>query len=358
MSRPVLYVAVTAHGFGHAVRSASIVAEVIRLNPEILPIMVTTSPRWLLESYIDGEFIHRPRGYDVGVIQADSIRMDKEATGEKWRLIRGKQNPIVAGEVDFIRTNRVGLVLADIPPLATVIARAAGVPCWMVGNFGWDFIYEDWGTQFQELTAWIRQCYGYCDRLFKLPLAESMSSFPVITEAGLTGGNPRFTPEDMRAKFPIKAPPEKTVLLTFGGLGLQAIPYENIKKFPDWQFITFDTNAPDLPNLIKVSGISYRPVDFMPLCGRIISKPGYSTFAEALRLDIPIVSLIREGFAESPILLSGIEQYSHHQIIDTETFFNRDWQFLHRPLQPSRSFLKLPKNGSEFIAKAIVDFFS
>ncbi|NJN75827.1 MAG: hypothetical protein HC796_05945, partial [Synechococcaceae cyanobacterium RL_1_2] len=34
-----------------------------------------------------------------------------------------------------------------------------------------------------------------------------------------------------------------------------------------------------------------------------MSKPGYSTFAEALMLDLPIVSVTRSDFAEGPILL-------------------------------------------------------
>ncbi len=358
MSRPVLYVAVTNHGFGHAVRSASIVSQVIKLNPEILPILVTSAPRWLLDSYIDGDFVHRQRGYDVGVIQADSIQMDKQATLEKWREIRAKKNSIIASEVDFIRTNRVGLVLADIPPLATKIAKSADVPCWMVGNFGWDFIYENWGEDFAELTSWIRGCYAECDRLFKLPLCESMSSFTTVTEAGLTGGNPHFSEGEIRDKFGITAPKEKTVLLTFGGLGLQAIPYENIKNFPDWQFITFDGSAPDLANLTKFQNSAYRPVDFLPVCGRVISKPGYSTFSEALRLETPIVSLTREGFAESPILLRGIQEYSQHQIIDGDTFFKSNWEFLYQPLQPPQSSVKLSKNGSESIAQTIVNFFN
>jgi hypothetical protein len=78
------------------------------------------------------------------------------------------------------------------------------------------------------------------------------------------------------------------VLLTFGGLGLQQIPYENLTHFPDWQFITFDSSAPDLPNLVKITDHKYRPVDFMPICGRVVSKPGFSTFAEAVKLGVPI----------------------------------------------------------------------
>jgi len=77
MPQPILYVAITNHGFGHASRTAAIAATVQELCPEALIIMVTAVPRWLLESYLPGDFIHRPWSLDVGVVQSDSIKMDK-----------------------------------------------------------------------------------------------------------------------------------------------------------------------------------------------------------------------------------------------------------------------------------------
>lgn len=356
-SRPVLYVAITNHGFGHAVRAASVAAAIQKLNPEIMLILVTTAPRWLLESYITGDFIVRSRAFDVGVIQRDSVNMDLDATLHKLKEIRQKHSFLIASEIDFIRLNRVGLILADIPPLMAPLAKAAGIPCWMMSNFGWDFIYRPWGGEFVEMADWIEDCFSQCDRLFRLPLHEPMSAFPHITAAGLTGGDPRYSAEELRRIFELNVPPEKTILLTFGGLGLQGIPYDNLKQFPDWKFITFDPTAPDLPNLVKVSGHSYRPVDLMPVCGRVISKPGYSTFSEALRLGVPLVSLMREGFAESPLLIEGIQNYGYHQAIDPGEFFEGDWQFLHQPPLPPRKSESLAKDGSQAIAQAVVDYF-
>ena len=356
MPRPVLYLAITNHGFGHAVRAASVAAAVQQLNPEVLLILVTTAPRWLLESYIPGDFIHRPRAFDIGVVQSDSLKMDKVTTLEKLRYIRAQANALIASEVTFLRQNRVGLILADIPPLAAAIARAARVPCWMMSNFGWDFIYRDWGGEFLELADWIGDCYHQCDRLFRLPLHEPMSAFPTIVDVGLTGGIPHYREATLRSHFSLTAPSEKTVLLTFGGLGLGQIPYGNLAQFPDWQFISFDRHAPDWPNLVKVTEHQYRPVDFMPICGRIISKPGYSTFSEALRLSRPIVSLRRQGFAESPILLAGLQQYAQHQIVTPEAFSQGHWDFLHQPLSPPSSDRSLARDGSETIAQAVVDF--
>ncbi len=358
MSRPVLYLAITNHGFGHAVRAASVAAAVQQLNPEILLILVTTAPRWLLASYIPGDFIHRPRAFDVGAIQSDSLTIDRAMTLDKLRHIRTEANALIASEVTFIRQNRVGLILADIPPLVAAIAHVARVPCWMMSNFGWDFIYRDWGGDFLEIADWIGDCYRQCERLFRLPLHEPMSAFPTLVDVGLTGGVPHYGEAKLRSRFGLTAPPNKTVLITFGGLGLGQIPYDNLAQFPDWQFISFDRSAPDLPNLAKVGEHQYRPVDFMPFCGRVISKPGFSTFSEAMRLGTPIVSLLRQGFAESPLLLAGLQQHSHHQIVTPDAFSQGSWDFLHQPLLPPISDRSLARDGSETIAQAVVDFFS
>lgn len=351
-----IYLAITSHGFGHAVRVATVAEKLQQLRPDIALNVVTVAPEWLLKSYIKGEFVYRQRVFDVGVIQSDSLTMDREATLSKMQSIIARQEQIIAEEVQYIQDNHIGLILADIPALAAPIARAAGIPCWMMSNFGWDFIYRDWGEEFAEIVTWIENYYGQSDRLFRLPLAEPMSAFPHVTDVGLTGSQPQFPPEELRQKFNLTVPEERTILLTFGGLGLQSIPYQNLNQFPDWQFITFDRHAPDLPNLLKVADRTLRPIDFMPICGRVFSKPGYSTFSEALCCDTPIVSLTRDGFAEAQILLDGIQDYSPHQIVSTEEFFTEDWNFLHQPLLNPRKAEPLAKDGATTIAQAISDY--
>ena len=366
MKRPILYVAMTNHGFGHATRTAAVAANIQKLCPQVLLIMVTTAPRWLLESYIEGDFIYRPRAYDLGVVQTDSLKMDKAATLSKLRAIKQDQNSIIASEVNFIRQNQVQMILADIPFLAAEIAYCAGIPCWMNSNFGWDFIYREWGGEFIEIADWIGSCYAKCDRLFRFPFHETMSAFPNITDVGLPGGTPRFEVDELRSKWGINSTVEKTVLLTFGGLGLQQIPYHNLERYPDWQFITFDKSAPDLPNLLQISdkrllGVplserKYRPVDFMPLCSRVISKPGFSTFAEATKLGIPIISVTREGFAESKLLHAGIANYNYHKLITPQTFFQGNWDFLYQELKAPQSSEPIAVDGNERIASAVVNY--
>lgn len=293
----------------------------------------------------------------MGIIQQDSLIMDKPATLEKLREIRSRQQATIASEANFILQNKAGLVLGDIPPLAAPIAKAAGVPGWMMSNFGWDFIYRDWGGEFLEMADWISDCFSQCDRLFRMPFHESMQAFPTVTDVGLTGVAPRFEAAEVLAKFNLTdTPKEKIILVTFGGLGLDRVPYENLTHLSDYQFLCFDNNAPDLPNLIKVDDRFYRPIDLMPICGRLLSKPGYSTFSEACRYEIPVMTVTREGFAESPILLEGIQDYAEHQIWSLDEFFNGDWSNIRQPMNPPRKSEKLPKDGNLTIAQAVVDY--
>jgi hypothetical protein len=356
MPRPTLYIAITNHGFGHATRAASIAATVKAMQPEVDLVLATTAPQWLLDEYLPVEYEYRPVAFDIGIIQPDSLAMDLPATLAKLREIQTRQAEVVAAEAAYLRQRGVNLVLADIPPLATAIAHAADLPCWMVSNFGWDFIYRAFGPEFAGVTDWIGDCFGQCDRLFRLPFHEPMAAFPVVEDVGLTGGTPRYAAEHLRAQWTLISPPERTVLLTFGGLSLQAIPYDRLAQFPDWQFLTFDLDAPALPNLFKVPRQGFRPVDVMPLCGRMISKPGYSTFSEACRLEVPIITITRDDFAEGPILVNGMQDISWHRVISPAEFFQGEWGCMVEPLEPPRTQKAVAKDGNEHIARAIVDY--
>jgi hypothetical protein len=359
MPEPILYLAITNHGFGHATRAAAIAATIQKLNPNLTLILATTTPRSVLEAYLPEDWIHRPRALDVGVIQSDSMTMDLPATLARLHQIQADAKSVIASEANFLKQNRVGLVLADIPPLAAPIAQAAGIPCWMMGNFGWDFIYRAFGSEFDAIADWMADQFRQCDRLFRMPFHEPMSAFSQITDVGLTGSLPRFSPGEIEATFHLTdIPREKRVMITFGGLGLGKIPYKNVQSFPDHQFICFDVNAPEFPNLIRVDDRFYRPIDFMPVIGSLISKPGYSTFSEACRFGVGIISIRRQGFAESPILLAGIQAYAHHQIIELEEFYADDWSFLSQPLQSPQQSEPLDTMGNQAIAQAVIDYFA
>ncbi len=350
-----LYVAVTAHGFGHITRTAAVVQTLLDLDAEVLPIFVTPAPQWLIDKYVSGHYLYRPRRLDIGVIQQDSLGMDLSRTQRDLEDLRLRSDVVIRSEVEFCRLNQVRLVFGDIPPLAVAIAHAAGIPCWMEGNFGWDFIYQDFGMAFEGSVAWIQSLYQHCDRLFQLPFHEPMTVFPHRETIGLTGGDPSLSAIDVRNKIGLD-PNHAVTLLSFGGYGLNAFPYHRVADHPDHTFITLDASAPDLPNLIKLDGKIWRPVDLMPICQEVITKPGYSTLSEAMRIGIPITCITRDGFSEADLLLTGLRDHSFHKVVTADAFFGDDWDFCQQPYQAPLQSDPLPQNGNRVIAEAILNY--
>lgn len=359
MNRPALYAAITNHGFGHATRSAAVLADLQRRCPDLQLIIVTTAPQWLLDKYLESDYIYRPRILDVGAVQSDSFSIDRDATLRSLNQLRERANTLIQEELACIQDHQVSLIYGDIPPMVGYIAEATDLPCWMSSNFGWDLIYQEWGEDFTETVDWVQTGFSKCDRLFRLPFHEPMPAFKQSEAVGLTGGRSRFTEAELREKFQIQTERDRIIMLTFGGYGISNLPYENLSHFPNWQFITFDAAAPThYDNLLKLDGKAIRPVDVMPLCGRLIGKPGYGTIAEAMLHDIPTVLLPRAGFAEAQYLVEGVINYSSHQLLAPEEFETSQWEFLHQPLTPPKLQQKLPKTGNETIVEAIASYFS
>jgi hypothetical protein len=158
---PTLYVAITNHGFGHATRTSAVVAEIQRRCPRYSDHFGDHSPPVVAQNlFASNRCSGVKRALDVGVLQSDSLTMDYGATLAALKTIQMQAAETIAAEAEFLKTAQVDLVLADIPPLAVPLAHAAGVPCWMLSNFGWDFIYRPWGGEFGAIADWISDCFA------------------------------------------------------------------------------------------------------------------------------------------------------------------------------------------------------
>ncbi|WP_338460766.1 hypothetical protein [Synechococcus elongatus] len=124
------------------------------------------------------------------------------------------------------------------------------------------------------------------------------------------------------------------------------------KRFSDWQFLCFDRQAPDLPNLRTILDPLYRPVDFMPSATGCFVKPGYGTFSEAAESKPRSLLLTRAGFAEAELLLQGLQAIAPHAILSPEVCVG-DWSVLKDPPQPPLQALPWQQDGNRQIAEAI-----
>ncbi len=366
-----LYCALTAHGFGHASRSSALLAELSTRIPRLHVAINSGAPTWFFEAMLAPareralaagrrfSYELRRAPLDAGIVQSDSLSMDLNATLAALQDLEVRRPALLAAEAEFIRSLEADFMFADLPALAGDLGELSGIPCYAQGNFGWDFIYDELGAPFRRYADRIRESHARVQRLFHLPFAEPMQSFPVRESVGLTGFAPERNADLVREQ--LQAPDDiPIVLLTFGGMGLARIPYHNLRRFdgrvyPSRVFVTFDADAPELPNLRRVSDLSLRPVDVMAVASAVLSKPGYGSFCEALRADLPYYCIRRDGFAESRILLDDLQRYFRHRIVELSEFFEGDWGFLlEDPLPPSAA-RRPADGGNASIARRLIE---
>ena len=127
-NQPALACYISAHGYGHGVRATDIIRAFHRIAPSVPIIIVSDLPRPFLESRLSGvPAAIRPGSFDLGMVQLDSIRVDVDATLAKAIELHANWETLVATECAFLRANRAGLVLADIPGIPLEAAARAGI---------------------------------------------------------------------------------------------------------------------------------------------------------------------------------------------------------------------------------------
>jgi hypothetical protein len=90
----------------------------------------------------------------------------------------------------------------------------------------------------------------------------------------------------------------------------------------------------------------------MPLCSRLITKPGYSSFAEAFSQALGIHLVRRSGFAEAPVLEAALQRHGRHRLLEPIAFETGAWE-LDLPLRPPQQG-SLPTDGSARAAEALI----
>ncbi|MFM8936173.1 MAG: hypothetical protein ACKOE9_04245 [Vulcanococcus sp.] len=342
---------VSGHGYGHGSRVAAVLTALHALEPSWRLVLSTPLPRPFLELALGPvPFEQRCCRWEVGVIQADALGADGPAPLAALQALEADLPAQLEREEAWIRAQgEPVLMLGDVPPAAADLASRLGVPLVWMGNFGWDAIYRPMGGPFEALADRALAAYRRATALIRCPLALPMPWGLPTTAVGLTAGRPRHHPDALRQRLGLAAAPEQTVMVAFGGLGMPLDP-ALLGRWPQHHFLVSDASLATAPNATPIP-VDLRPLELLQLCGRVITKPGYSTFCEALSLGVGVHLVRRQGFAEAPVLEADLQRVGLHRLLSRAALEAGDWE-LDQPLQPPLEE-PLPCNGAEQAAVAL-----
>jgi hypothetical protein len=348
----VLIVAcISSHGFGHGSRSAAVLTALHRLRPHWRLVLSTAlPPAFLATAFGPLPFVHRPCQWDVGVLQADALGSDPAATLAALEQLERQLPAQLERELAWLRAQREPvLVLGDVPPAAALLAAGLNAPLIWLASFGWDAIYEPFGAAFAPWVARSRELYRRGQLLLHCPLSMSMPwGLPEIA-IGLTAGEPRLDGAALARELELHPERHRNVLISFGGLGLELDP-ALLTRWPEHRFFGHDPALAEAANG-RVLPALMRPLELMGHCGRLITKPGYSSFCEAMRYGVGIHLVHRRGFAEAPVLERDLQRHGWHRLLSQAQLRAGDWE-LDQPLLAPRQG-PLPVDGARQAAEAI-----
>jgi len=317
---------VSGHGFGHATRTAEVL-RAVRAQARELPIFVASSaPAFLFHDAVSAPLAVRTVECDVGLAQRDALRIDTAATVARWRAFRAGWDALVEREARAVSADGTRLVVGDIPPLATAVARASGLTSIAIGNFSWDWIYAHVARgepALEEAASFCARAYGETDLLLRLPFAGDLSAFPRIEDLPLVARRPGVARARARGRLGLTDAP--AILLSFGGVGMPELDPGVYAGLRGWQLLVTGRVRPrPLPpnvRLLDAAALEAAGLRYPDLVGAVdvvVSKPGYGIVTDCIGAGTRLVYTDRGDFPEYPILVREMARWLPAAFVSNE----------------------------------------
>ena len=351
---------VSAHGYGHGVRSCDIVRAVGRLYPQIDVHIVSNLPPAFLSNQLGSSRIPvRASAFDVGMVQLDSIRVDVDATLDRVERLYARRSELVAGEEAWLAEMGIDLAVVDIPALPLEAAARLGIPALAVGNFAWDWIYSGFlgrDSRWNRIVDIFREEYARADLLLRLPFSEPMSAFRHIEDIPLVASPGRPRREEISAIAGCDAG-RKWVLLSFTTLDMSGEALDEIEQLCGYEFFTVLPLEWRRRNIHPLDREQVIFSDVVASVDAVISKPGFGILSNCVVNRKPLVYAEREDFLEYGILEAAIKKYIRHVPIAAASLYRGDLrESLERLWDAPEPPDTLPHGGDRIAARRIAEY--
>ena len=365
---PSVFVYISGHGFGHAVRQIAIINALGARSPDLGIVIRTAAPRRLFDQSVrvPTTFIEGPN--DTGVIQIDSVRLDERATIAEASAFYGTLAERAANEAAILEAHDARLVISDAPPLACAAAAVAGIPSAVVSNFTWDWIYEGYESQLAAsptLLNTIRGAYARASEGWRMPLHGGFATVPRVVDIPFVARHARADRSAADVKRELGLPVDRPIaLVSFGGYGVSGLDLHQI-DCRDTIDLVMTAPANEIDSIdgpvyrvaeedIYSRGLRY--VDLVAAADVVVTKPGYGIIADCVANKTAMLYTSRGRFVEYDVMVAEMPRILRCEFIDLESFLAGRWResmqrLLKRPSPPEN-----PRtDGAEVVADLIVE---
>ncbi|MFQ5481794.1 MAG: hypothetical protein ACE5ER_03455 [Nitrospinaceae bacterium] len=343
---------VSAHGYGHAARSATVMAQLqgaytLHVKSEI--------PAAFFLKRAGPVNVHR-QAVDAGCTQTNFIEVD--AVRSFQNLARFYRTPTarIEKESRWLKDHRIDLVIADAPSTPLKAAADLGLPAFLAANFTWHEIYSNLpgADRYRDLLEILLAEYRSASLQF-LPqchLAKGVARRQ--QEVGWISPRGQCVRRRLTAARPALGKAETLVFLYLGDNDASMIDWNRLAGSTECAFITRDRlPRAALRDPFHVLDETFDYPDLVASCDLVVTKGGYSTLALAFTHGKPVITCERLDFKEFDAVRDYFAAHGVGLVLDRDRFLAGDWGPSIKKAQEISVIGKVPVHGEQAIREAV-----
>ena len=326
---PLIWCAISGHGYGHAAQVVPVLNALGALVPGLTAVLRTTVPSSFFRDLLTIQWELSPAQQDIGCIQNGPLKIDIDATWAAHQRFHETWEARLANEVAAMQAASSALIIADTPYLAIEAGSRAQIPTIALASLTWDLVLKEYchtsDHSRQELIQGIRGSYAKADMALRITPAPDIDAFSNIIDIGPIA-SPASPERDRLASALALTPNERTVLVGFGGVPMTSLPLDQMEQLRHYRFL-FDGPVP--PGYSCIHSTQTLPFSFKTLLASvdvIMTKPGYGTIVEAVALQQPVVYVRRYNFVDEPPLVDYLHRYGRGVELSVDDFTKGRWE--------------------------------
>jgi UDP:flavonoid glycosyltransferase YjiC (YdhE family) len=311
MHDPLLYVAVSYHGFGHIAQTAPVVNELVRRRPALRILIQCAAPREVLARHFDGDFEQVAIAPDIGMVMANSLDVRARESYASYTAFHRDWKAQIEQMTQTLRSLAPRLVFANIPYLPIAAAARAGVPAVALCSLNWADCFLPYCSEMPESQRLYRQMLdAYAQAHYFLVPTPHM---PMPGLHNLKGVGPiarlgRNRRKEINERLGLDAA-HRLVLLFLGGVFTE-LPVAEWPSLPDVNVVVSSSNVVLRDRLFALETTGFPYIDLVASADAVITKPGYGAFAEAACNGVPVLYTRRQDWPEEPPLIRWLREHA------------------------------------------------
>ncbi|WP_455244062.1 hypothetical protein [Petrachloros mirabilis] len=358
---PLIWTAITAHGYGHAAQAVPVLNELGKLVPNLKAILRTTVPSTFFQDRLSIPWERQPVQQDIGCIQKGPLEIDVQATWTSHFEFHAKWDQLITDEMIAMKAVRPRVVLADTPYLALCAGHEAGIPTIGLANFTWSEALEPFvdsnDPRHRTLLTTIGESYGSADHALRIAPGLPMPSFSRVLDIGPIAEPAQPRRSELRRLLGVSEH-EQVVLIAFGGVPLPSLPWAAMDQMAGYQFVVDGLTPKPSARIHSREKLPFSFKTLLASADIIMTKPGYGTIVEAVTLGLPVIYVRRYNFADEPPLVNYLQRYGRGIELHLQDFVAGNWRVAFKNLtQTVTPPPPPPCTGASEAAKHLMSYF-